>query len=242
MIARAFTDEGVREFRGWLAAARRDPTLPPPRHLVGDERLARPVAPHVTVEPVRLHTKREAAAYLERALAPLPDDELARHAGLWIWLSAFFFDEVCPSRGGRRRVHNDYYYVFEPHNPRHYYRHLLFVSWNVRRLARGHDRVFLDTPLWQLDKATEKVMSKLYLTRIPSIFEVIDRLYWDATRGRVRAGVLNPWPGSPGDLTNRLPLRIRQLEKTYDLVSLDADRLLELLGDEFRRHDAAPSS
>lgn len=85
-------------------------------------------------------------------------------------------------------------------------------------------------------------MSKLYLTRIPCIFEVIDRLYWDATRGRVRTGGLNPWPGSPGDLTNRLPLRIRQLEKTYDLVSLDADRLLELLGDEFPRHDAAPSN
>lgn len=242
MIARTFTDEGIREFRGWLAAARRNPTLPPPRHLLDDERLAPPVAPPVTVEPARLRTKREAAAYLARAFASVPDDDLARHAGLWSWLSVFFFDEICPPRGGRRRVHNDYYYVFEPHNPRHYYRHLLFVSWNVRRVAGGHDRVFLDTPLWRLDQATEKVMSKLYLTRIPCIFEVIDRLYWDPERQRIRTGVLNPWPGSPGDLTNRLPLRIRQLEKTYDLVSLDADRLLELLGDEFRRQDAVPSS
>ena len=31
----------------------------------------------------------------------------------------------------------------------------------------------------------------------------------------------------------RFPTRIRQLEKTYDLMSLDADQLLELLGEEF---------
>lgn len=239
MIARTFTDDGLREFRVWLAAARRDATLELPG-ILEDDRLAKILDPSVVVEPVRLPTKRDAASYLRRALAPLPEDDVAKDAGLWTWLSLFFFDEVCPRRDGRRRVRNDYYYVFEPDNPRHYYRHLLFVSWNVQRLARGHDRLFLDTPLWRLDQASEKVMSKLYLTRIPCIFEVIDRLYWDPERGRVRAGVLNPWPGSPGDLTNRLPLRIRQLEKTYDLVSLDADRLLELLGDEFRPPGTTP--
>ena len=35
---------------------------------------------------------------------------------------------------------------------------------------------------------------------------------------------------------HRFPIRIRQLEKTYDLVSLTADQLIELLGDEFRQH------
>lgn len=223
----------------WLASARQDPTVEPPG-ILEDDRLTTTLDPSVVVEPMRLHTKRDAAAYLQRAFRSVPEDDLAKDAGLWTWLSLFFFDEVCPRRAGRRRVRNDYYYVFEPDNPRHYYRHLLFVSWNVRRLARGHDRLFLDTPLSRLDQASERVMSKLYLTRIPCIFEVIDRLYWDPERGRVRAGVLNPWPGSAGDLTNRLPLRIRQLEKTYDLVSLGADQLLELLGDEFRPPGAPP--
>jgi hypothetical protein len=242
VIARSFTDEGVRQFRAWLAAARQDPAREPPRCLLEDDRVTRGLDAPVAVYPVRLATKREAANYLAQALAPLAADQVARDAGLWTWLSLFFFDAVCPPRSGGRRVRNDYYYVFEPQNPRHYYRHLLFVSWNVRRLAGGHDRVFLDTPLSRLDQATEKVMSKLYLTRIPCIFEVIDRLYWDPERQRVRSGVLGPWPGSPGDLRNRLPLRIRQLERTYDLVSLDAGRLLALLGDEFQPRDTVPSS
>jgi hypothetical protein len=41
----------------------------------------------------------------------------------------------------------------------------------------------------------------------------------------------------PGDLVHRFPIRIRQLEKTYDLVSLTADQLIELLGDEFQQHN-----
>ena len=36
-----------------------------------------------------------------------------------------------------------------------------------------------------------------------------------------------------GDLTHRLPLRVRPLEMTYDLMSLTADQLIELLGAEF---------
>ncbi len=39
----------------------------------------------------------------------------------------------------------------------------------------------------------------------------------------------------PGDLRNRFPIRIRQLKKTYDLLSLNADQLIELLGDEFQQ-------
>ena len=70
------------------------------------------------------------------------------------------------------------------------------------------------------------------MTRIPCIFEVYDRLYWDDGRNRPRIGISGSKP-TPGNLSHRLPTRIRQLEKTFDLMSLNADQLLELLGDEF---------
>jgi hypothetical protein len=35
-------------------------------------------------------------------------------------------------------------------------------------------------------------------------------------------------------LVNRLPRRIQQLQRTYDLNVVDADRLIELLGPEFQ--------
>ena len=76
-----------------------------------------------------------------------------------------------------------------------------------------------------VDKVTERVMSRLYLTRIPCIFEVLDRLYWDPARGRQRRGI-TPTDVRPGDLNHRFPLGIRQLEMTYDLMSLTADQLI----------------
>jgi hypothetical protein len=76
----------------------------------------------------------------------------------------------------------------------------------------------------------------LYMTRIPCFFEVLDRLYWDEKRGRARPGVTDFQKVTAGNLVHRLPIRIRQLEKTYDLHSLTADQLLSLLGDEFAFH------
>lgn len=81
-------------------------------------------------------------------------------------------------------------------------------------------------------------MKRLYLTRIPCFFEVLDRIYWEPELGRSRKGVVDAVRVTAGDLSHRLPLRIRQLEKTYDLQSLTADALIELLGDEFRFNDS----
>jgi hypothetical protein len=74
------------------------------------------------------------------------------------------------------------------------------------------------------------------MTRIPCFFEVLDRLYWDEKRGRARPGVTHFGKVTAGNLAHRLPIRIRQLEKTYDLHSLTADQLLLLLGEEFSFH------
>jgi hypothetical protein len=92
----------------------------------------------------------------------------------------------------------------------------------------------MTSPVSSLDQVTAEVMKRLYLTRIPCIFETLDQLYWDADRGKPRKGIVDGRKVKPGDLVHRLPIRIRQLEKTYDLFSLTANQLLELLGDEFQ--------
>ena len=158
---------------------------------------------------------------------------MAANAGLWTWLTLYFFDEVCPPADGYHVLKNDYYYVFEPKNSRHFYRHLLFIAWRALCISPKHNRLFLNSPISSLDKVTSEVMKRLYLTRIPCIFEVLDRLYWDRERGRARVGITDSQAVKPGDLVHRFPLRMRQLEKTYDLFSLDANQLIELLGAEF---------
>lgn len=61
---------------------------------------------------------------------------------------------------------------------------------------------------------------------------MLHELYWDPHRRGPRKGI-TPSKPRPGDLRHRLPIRIQQLEKTYDLQSVSASQLISLLGDEF---------
>lgn len=223
---------GIKRFRDFLQEARREATLNLPSELLDDSRFTETLRPTIDIEQRYLLQRSEAAEYLHQVLSGMSEDKLSQDEGLWTWLSVFLFDSVCPKSAETRLIRNDYCYVFEPMNPRHFYRHLLFCAWNVKRLAPVHNRLFLQSRVAVLDKLTTEVMKRLFLLRIPCIFEVLDRLYWDPRAGRARPGVTGSITRA-GDLTRRFPTRIRQLEKTYDLAVLTADQLIELLGSEF---------
>lgn len=234
MNLRQFNAAGIEVFRRFLAECRKAPDTAVPFELLTEPALTEEIAPRITVEPRDFSIKRDAAEYLRHVLSPLSDDAVSRNAGLWAWLTLYYFNELCPANDNRRSVKNDYRYIYEPNNPRHFYRHVLFISWEVLRLAPFHNRLFLNSSIARLDKVTEEVMKRLFLTRLPCVFEVLDRLYWDTVGSRVRPNIVDPRKARPGDLRYRFPVRIRQLEMTYDLQSLSADQLIELLGEEFQ--------
>lgn len=238
VILHRFTPAGIKEFRSHLEECRKSPSSGPPPELLTDLAFVEVCSPLIEIPIARFDTRGEAAAFLNSHLSPLSAESLMHDAGLWSWLTLNFFDSVCPLQNGMRIVRNDYHYIYEPGNVRNFYRHLLFVAWRILHLSPVHNRVFMDVKMSTLDKLTTEVMKRLYLTRIPCMFEVLERLYWEDSKGRPRPGITRSEIRA-GDLTHRLPLRIRQLEKTYDLMSLNADQLIELLGEEF--NFAAPA-
>ena len=59
-------------------------------------------------------------------------------------------------------------------------------------------------------------------------------MYHDDSKGRAKRGIANPNRGvKRGDLTNRFPARMRQLQLTYDAHALSAGQLVKRLGREF---------
>lgn len=234
MKLRRFTDSGIQEFRNFLAACREEPATDLPVALLGDNRHSQVVDPGIEVEQRVFVTKGDAAHYLSELLRAIPESEIITDAGLWTWLSLYYFDEICRPDATGYHPRNNYQYVFDAYSSRYSYRHLLFISWRVLNIAPVHNRLMLSTLVNVLDAMTEEIMKRLYFTRIPCMFELLDRLYWDSIAERSKKGAVSQKP-KPGDLKGRLPFRIRQLEKTYDLQSLSADQLMELLGDEFQR-------
>jgi len=234
MILRQFNDRGVAKFQEFLKAARANAGEPVPHDILQDDNLTEIVKPEIELQQRTLSTKLEAATYLRDALAPIGNnDAIGTNAGLWTWLALFFFDSVCPQQNGGRKVRIDAWYIFSPSDGRAVYLHQLYVSWKVLNISRGFHRLLLNFSLATRNRVTEEPMKRLFLLRIPCIFEVLDRLYWDDRRNKPRSGIVSGTNANRGDLTHRLPARVQQLECTYDLQSVDAAKMLDLLGREF---------
>ena len=242
MQVREFNKEGIEAFRRFLEECRvsekngeistRQELKPERLKLLQDEKLSSKVQPVCEVADVSFTTKGEAAASLQKMLKKIPESELVKNVGLWSWLSLRYFDLIRSEGGKVRSINNDYYYILDI-NSRFYfhYRHLLFVSWTILNIAPEHNRLMLSTPVSTLGGVTIEIMKRQHLRRIPYIFELLDKLYWDESRGQARKGTTGKGRGS---LTERLPMRIQQLEMTYDLQGMSADNLIELLGEEFQ--------
>ena len=242
MRLRQFNKTGIEAFGKFLASCREAPTESVPTDLIESDEHTTLVSHEIEVEPRNFSSRRAAADYFHNVLSPLSADVVRKDAGMWTWLSLFYFDQICPIVNGNRTVRNDYTYIYMPDESRYFYRHLLFIAWQVKQLAPTHNRIFLDRSLVNRDSVTTEVFKRLYVTRIPCIFEVIDRLYWDTTNNSPVKGIVSPSKVTAADLTHRFPTRIRQLEKTYDLQTLDANQLLEILGDEFQQRAAKSQS
>jgi len=237
MKLRQFNDDGIARFREELKRCRDNPILSVDRRILEDDTLTVEIPDNIDVKSQGFKTKGDAGKYLHTLLAQtkLSHDNLTSKEGigLWSWLSLFFFDSVCPQNPqGRRKVNDAYFYIYDP-RWNHYYRHLLFVSWKVWDITQGNHRLITSTKIHEIDRITRFIMNDLTMIRIPSIFKVLNHVYWDDNTQKARKNITSTGSNiRKGDIS-RFKRVIRQLEKTYDLQSLDADQLLDLLGKEF---------
>lgn len=241
MLLRRLNDRGIEVFRQNLAACRLQPEMDISdwRKLLEDKKHTEIYPGSLEVEPKTFTWRREAAEYLHKLFQDVPSMDLELDAGVWSWLSLYYFDSVCPKGlSGRRVLADSSYLLYTGKNEmaqREKYRHFLFSSWNILRIFPEHNRIWLDSSVSTLTAIFNEVFKRLVFLRIPCMGEVIEKLYWDSATGKLRPDIINTNKTKirKGDLTTRLPACLRQLELTYDLQILSADALITLLGEEF---------
>ena len=241
-ILRRFNTAGIAEFARRIEMLRADGTVEIDDAFVSDAKFTEPVMPEVPIERPAFKTKRDAGAYLSeriRAARSVHGDE---DRGLWTWLSAWHWDAVCPVReGGRRKVLNPFYYVLGYGHTQNSKQHLLRASLFIFE-AWPTNKLLLDSPAWSLTRIVQDITTRLFLARLRGMGELVDMLYRDLVTGKQKPGALDSHVVRAGNLSNRLPARIRQLEVTHDLTNLNAEQLLNLLGDEFRQWAVTPAA
>lgn len=189
----------------------------------------------VEVELRQFTTRFEVGKYLYHLFDEVHIDNLDTDRGLWAWLAAFYFNQLCPANGnGEHRPGESARWVPEIGNFRKYYRHLLAGPYRIYRAHRDNPRrasALLATPPHQPGEIVEQLASHQQFVTNRSVMEVATRLYICALTGKPKKGAAGKERGS----ARRFATVLNQLELTWDLYSLSPDQLLDLLPDEFQQ-------
>jgi hypothetical protein len=227
------TGAGIEAFEQALYGLKQSSAGDLPSELLIDPALVEPVGGKV--ESRQFENRFSFAAYIDDVLRLAPVVPWQRDAGLWAWLTVFYFDSVCP-RGsdGHRRVGALARYIPSFENFRRYYRHLLAGPWFIfssHRDAPERAMSLLATPLHSPGEVAEQLASRQDIVTCPGIVEAMTRLYFDRRRGKLRAGASGKGPGSP----RRLPRVLGQFDLTWDFFSMSGADVIQLLPHEFDR-------
>jgi hypothetical protein len=232
---RAFNDDGTRRFREYVESTRlasRSGQLPgsvPNDLLHGDEFSA-------TTE-YRLPTlsggfpdKIAIGSYFANAFPADHHHNLRLRANIWSWLAARFFDELTQ---GRRKIKETRAYIAGI-SYQDFYRHLLLGPYYIFHSAKDDPervRVLLYDEPTTMNEVMVQFGSYQTLMQNPALQRVVQRLYFDNARGRIKRGAGGKTNGAP----RRLMDFLRQIELNFDLPSVAEDRIMQMLPREFAR-------
>lgn len=234
---RRFTPAGVSEFEARLKlmksglSADMTSLVDSPIYTEVVGQAAAPDLPHYELD-------REAVGiYLNVVFARLNQSisGIDSDVGLWTWLSAKYFDLLCPvDQGGNRKVGDISRYVFAAGNFQKYYRHLLYGPYRIVRSFKDNltsARVVLSTPVSAPGEAVEQIASRQEFISNVAMLGLGTRLYIDPETNKLKKGSGANGPGTP----RRFGRVLAQLDRTWDTENMATEQLLELLPAEFDR-------
>ena len=241
MRLQRFNDEGINRFGQFLDALSVDPTIAVPTDLLTDGACAVPVPPSPEVHMRQFASRLEAARYLDGVLSEVTGSDIERDAGLWAWLSLFYFDQLCPPDGrGHRKPGERARWIPAVDEARRYYRHLLAGAYRVYRAHHDNPEramILLHSPLPRTGHFWYQLASRQELVTNGAIMDAATELYLGQRGTKPKRGATSEIPGS----VFRFAAVLNQLDTVWDLYAMKKQDILNLLPDEFDRFREEPS-
>lgn len=228
---RRLNNAGIEQFEQFLDSL--TPGVPPvvPLTVLTAPATSESLGVDLEVEDRKFKSRMALGTYLLKKLNGRGLSNIDADRGLWAWLALFYFKSLCPNDhmpGERAR------WILDPHNFRRYYRHLLAGPYRIIRTYQKQPKIAMCVLCGVPNKPgdlVEQLTARQELITNPAIVEAATRLYYDAVSGKLKRGHGSKGRGSP----RRLSIVLDQFTITYDLFSLDAKELLQLLPKEFER-------
>lgn len=231
-LIRRFTDRGIETFDQTLNSVESGELQDLPANLLTDDVLTSAVSPDVIIEPQVFVTKYKMVDYLFPRISLLDLPDKLYDVGLLTWLTAYYFDSICPKdKSGKRNLRQRARYVTtDAKNWRRYYKHQIALP--LRLFASHGDLpkvIFCQSPSG-LGDFDEELGSRQEIAMSKGILESADILYWDSNEEKAKRGATTR--NKPGTLRRFITI-IQQLEVNYDLHSMTGNQIVEL----FPKHE-----
>ncbi len=185
----------------------------------------------IEVDPMQFPSRLAAGEYLYGLFETWATPGLDTDLGMWTWLSAFYFEQLCPPN---LRLGEDARWVPAVGDFQKYYRHLLAGPYQIYRAHRDNPKralAVLATPPHTPGDIVEQLASRQELVTNPAVMEVATTLYINPVTELPKRGSAARENGG----ARRLADVLNQLDLTWDLYALTSEQLMALLPAEFDR-------
>jgi len=228
---RTFNEEGLNEFERIINEIRNNTMQSIPEDFLFNEMYSSTHEPIINLERVDHKNKNELVPYIVEKLSLRSNKYLYFDKGLWSWLAAFYFDNVCPQDGhGKRKVNENAFYVLrDPKSYTKYYRHLLAYPCRLYSELGESSKIFLIGSFLKRGEITEQFGAYQEIALNKGILDAANILYWNDEDKNLKRGAA----GKGGGSARRLVRIIRQYQLTYDLNSMQGNEIVDLLPVEF---------
>lgn len=230
---RLFNNDGIIEFERVIGEIRSENLNSVPEDLIFGQQFTDLFEPELIIENIDVKNKSDLVSYLVSKLALRENKHLYFDKGLWTWLTAFYFESICPVAGnGYRKVNENAFYVLkDPKNYTKYYRHLLAYPSRLNAELGDSSKIFLVGSFNKRGEITEQFGAYQEIALNKGILDAANMLYWDHKTNNLKRGVAGKGPGS----ARRLVRIVRQYQMTYDLNSMSGNDIVNLLPSEFAK-------
>ncbi len=234
MKLHTFTEEGINEFRQNLILIKSGAAYDLDKDQLFSEMNVKKYEIDVDLPEFNQGTsKHDFIITLANTFQPIEVHKEFYNSYLWSWLSAFYFDLVCPLDIDVRYPKAEERHILSSENWRRYYRHLiaapLRLYMELGDLAIG----YLDGEINVHGEYFEQLASAQDLATSPGIIDAANILFWDFGRGSFKSG--SRGKDRPGTIRRYARDIIPQFQMTYDLNSMNGQQIVDLLPSEFDR-------
>lgn len=236
MNMRRFDDKGIDQFTDFLTSLNSAAPIPYPEALLTDPDVTEIISPAIEVSLRSFDNRYTAAEYFYSLFSNSYLSDIEYDRGIWAWLSLFFFEVLCPADAkGRRKPGQIARWIPESGVSWRYYRHLLAGPYRIYLKHKddpSRAMIVLCGPLHQPGDIVEQLASRQELITNPGIIEAATRLFYDPSFNKPKRGAASK---SGKGTVRRFADILSQFDVTWDLYSLDADDVLNMLPAEFSK-------